>query len=72
MKIEDVRIGDIIVYDRGWKPYNILGVVYNTRKIMNLSNGYVDLFVKILDYSGGIRYDTLSARIGSYVPVIEK
>ena len=74
MNIEDVRTGDIIVYNKGWMRSPIFGVVYRTRKLLDLvdNTGFVDVFVKILDSNGEIKRDTVSARIGSDVFIIRK
>lgn len=72
MNIEDVRIGDIIVYNKEWMT--ILGVVYSTRKLVYLvdDTGFVDVFVNVLDSNGELKYDSVSARIGADVSVIRK
>lgn len=74
MNIEDVRTGDILVYNKGWMRQPIFGVVYRTRKILNSVNntGFVDVFMNVLDRNGGIKRDTVSAIIGADVFVIRK
>jgi hypothetical protein len=67
MKLEDVRIGDVIMYNKGWGKHPIFGVVYRKRILLDRvdNTGFVDVFMKVLDCNGGIKPDTLSARLDS-------